>query len=198
MAPRKDPISAGRESQSLRPPGEAQAPLYQQLYERLRSSILDGWLAPGARLPSSRSLVAELGVSRNTVVNAFEQLTAEGYLEGRRGAGTYVAAEIPEEMLAQPGDAADPRPAPPTRLSRRGLDLLETVPTPPSPAVPAIDNAFQLGLPALDRLLTVRVLVDPGDPVWLENPRATPGPTALSVPARRRSCRCRSMARAST
>lgn len=63
-----------------------------QLEERLRELIRDGTLPAGARLPSSRALAVDLGVSRRLVVDAYSQLLAEGYLTGRRGAGTYVAA----------------------------------------------------------------------------------------------------------
>ncbi|HNU08519.1 MAG TPA: winged helix-turn-helix domain-containing protein, partial [Pyrinomonadaceae bacterium] len=72
------------------------APFYRQIYESVRDAILSGRLTSGTRLPSSRALAAQLGVSRITVVNAFDQLLAEGYLEGRTGAGTFVASEIPD------------------------------------------------------------------------------------------------------
>jgi DNA-binding transcriptional MocR family regulator len=68
-------------------------PLHRQLYDRLRSGILAGQLSAGARLPSTRTLAAELGVSRTTVVTAFENLLAEGYLERKVGSGTYVARQ---------------------------------------------------------------------------------------------------------
>lgn len=66
------------------------APMYRQLYDWFRSAILDGQLIPGRRVPSTRSLAAELKVSRITVLSAFEQLYAEGYLETAIGSGTYV------------------------------------------------------------------------------------------------------------
>ncbi|HLM55823.1 MAG TPA: winged helix-turn-helix domain-containing protein, partial [Pyrinomonadaceae bacterium] len=74
-------------------------PLYRQLYESLRAGILDGRLRPGARLPSTRELASTLSVSRNTVMNAFEQLLAEGYLEGHVGSGTFVTRSLPEDTL---------------------------------------------------------------------------------------------------
>jgi len=55
---------------------------------------LQGQLSGGARLPSSRTLQRDLGVSRNTVLSALEQLAAEGYLIGRRGSGVFVAAHV--------------------------------------------------------------------------------------------------------
>ena len=63
-------------------------PLYRQLYHNIREAILQARIAPGVQLPSSRELARELGVSRNTVVSAFEQLIAEGYLHGDQGSGT--------------------------------------------------------------------------------------------------------------
>jgi len=74
-------------------------PLFRQLYAGLREAILTGRLEGGTRLPPTRILAQELHISRNTVVNAFEQLIAEGYLEGKIGAGTYVAHVLPEEIL---------------------------------------------------------------------------------------------------
>jgi GntR family transcriptional regulator/MocR family aminotransferase len=79
------------------------APLYRQIYETIRRSILSGGLPSGRQLPASRLLAKQLGVSRMTVVNAYEQLLAEGYLEGRMGAGTFVSAHLPEEFLQASG-----------------------------------------------------------------------------------------------
>ena len=73
-------------------------PLYRQLYDGLREAILSGRLRPGVRLPSTRALAVDLGASRNTVLAAFGQLLAEGYLEGRVGAGTSVASTLPETL----------------------------------------------------------------------------------------------------
>ncbi len=69
--------------------------LHRQLYRALRSAILDGRLGPEQRLPSTRSFAHELGLSRNTVLQAIDQLVAEGYAAGRVGSGTYVAAVLP-------------------------------------------------------------------------------------------------------
>lgn len=129
-------------------------PAYRQLYERIREAILGGQLKPGARLPASRQMAAEAGVSRNTVLAAFEQLHAEGYLEARRGSGTYVARVLPEEMLtADQAIRADVAGAPtPGGLSRRGCAIAESarMPLPAVTGVPARVTAFQIGLPALD------------------------------------------------
>jgi len=73
--------------------------LYRQLYDHLRNAILSGRLAPGARLPSTRELASELNIARNTVLNTFEQLYAESYLERRVGDGTYVSHQLPDDLL---------------------------------------------------------------------------------------------------
>lgn len=71
-------------------------PVFMQLYDQVRDLILEARLRSGARLPSSRDLATELGLSRTTVVAAYDQLQSEGYVEQRRGAGTYVAELVPE------------------------------------------------------------------------------------------------------
>jgi GntR family transcriptional regulator/MocR family aminotransferase len=77
-----------------------------QLEDRLRELVRDGTLPAGSRLPSSRSLAADLDVSRRLVVDAYAQLLAEGYLVARRGGGTYVAASA-----AEPDGVSAPAPA---------------------------------------------------------------------------------------
>src|ERR1700735_5745450 len=74
-------------------------PLYRQLYEWFRRAILNGQLRPGQRVPSTRNLAVELGISRIPVSSAYEQLHAEGYLETFVGAGTCVARSIPDDAL---------------------------------------------------------------------------------------------------
>src|ERR1044071_3479235 len=95
-------------------------PLYRQLYEALRGAILAGQLRPGTRLQSTRELATELNVSRNTVMNAFEQLLAEGYLEGQIGSGTYVSRALPDDMLYIPASRSRT-----LRLARKGRVLSE-------------------------------------------------------------------------
>ncbi|MDE3841131.1 GntR family transcriptional regulator (plasmid) [Bacillus methanolicus] len=65
--------------------------LTRQVYEQIRTQILNGELAAGECLPPTRELASNLGISRNVVVEAYEQLLAEGYIEARQGSGTYVA-----------------------------------------------------------------------------------------------------------
>ncbi|WPB86939.1 MocR-like pyridoxine biosynthesis transcription factor PdxR [Sediminicoccus rosea] len=90
------------------------APLLRQLYLELRRAILGGVLPPGARLPATRALAQRLGVARNTVVAAYEQLLAEGFIAGRPGAGSYVSRDLPEGLEARPAPstATPPIPAP--------------------------------------------------------------------------------------
>ena len=86
----------------------APEPAYRQLYEQVRDAILAGRLKPGARLPSTRGLARELGVSRNTVLTAFEMLLHEGYTESGVGSGTRVSAVLPEALLAARQSSAQP------------------------------------------------------------------------------------------
>ena len=74
-------------------------PLYRQIYESIRQAILNGELQPKTRLPATRLLAKQFGVARMTVITAYEQLFAEGYLEGKTGSGTFVAAHLPEDFL---------------------------------------------------------------------------------------------------
>jgi GntR family transcriptional regulator / MocR family aminotransferase len=79
--------------------GDAE-PIQQQISRQIRELVLGGRLKPKAKLPSSRALAEQLTVARATVVEAFEQLAGEGYVETRMGSGTTVAAELPETLLA--------------------------------------------------------------------------------------------------
>lgn len=124
-------------------------PLYKQLYDEVRQSILRGTLRKGLRLPSTRMLARELRVSRNIVVIAFEQLLAEGYLESRTGAGTFVTKTLPEDVLQ-----VGPNPLNGNRaLSERGKAFRRL----PQIGLPITDPRlrcapFRYGLPALDEL----------------------------------------------
>jgi GntR family transcriptional regulator/MocR family aminotransferase len=101
-------------------------------------------------LPSTRSLSADLGISRNTAAGAFDQLLAEGYLEGKVGSGTYVAGSLPEDLLhVRELPRANARSgAPPAELSRRG-GVLASTPVSLTPG-PGNARAFRPGVPALD------------------------------------------------
>ena len=97
-------------------PGQATLPLNRQLYEALRRAMLDGKLGAGERLPSSRDLAQDLGVSRNTVMAAISQLTVEGYLVSHVGSGTFVADSVqalrtPPSSVRQSRQPMPQRPA---------------------------------------------------------------------------------------
>jgi len=96
--------------------------LGEQLAGKLREAIGDGRLGAGTRLPASRDLAAELGVSRGVVVGVYEQLRAEGRLASRAGSGTYVAAG------ASPGPPVPPREPAPVAPLRPGIPDLNLFP----------------------------------------------------------------------
>lgn len=144
-------------------------PLHRQVYDGVRDAIVAGRLAPGGRLPSSRVLASDLGVGRNTVLQAYEQLRSEGYVTGRRGGGTRVREVLPDALLAVGSRGLKLRSSgagveggggrgatsqgirtgvPPVRLSRRGAVLVEAgrMMLPPGGA----PMAFELGVPAVD------------------------------------------------
>jgi len=73
-------------------------PVNRQIYQVIREAILSRMLPVGLQLPSSRDLARELGMSRNTVTYAYEQLITEGYLETRSGAGTFIADTVPDQI----------------------------------------------------------------------------------------------------
>ncbi len=80
--------------------------LHRQIYERYRTAIIEGKLIPSQRIPSSRSLASELGISRFPVLNAYDQLLAEGYIESRVGTGMVVSSSIPDQITStQPAGA---------------------------------------------------------------------------------------------
>jgi len=99
--------------------------LHRQLYRSLRAAILDGRLGPAERLPSTRSFARELGLSRNTVLQAVDQLVAEGYASGRVGSGTYVAATLPPTRSTALSLTTTHREDTVPRLSQTGQRLSE-------------------------------------------------------------------------
>ncbi|OKH88286.1 PLP-dependent aminotransferase family protein [Thalassospira sp. TSL5-1] len=78
---------------------EANLPAYRRLYLGIRAAILDGRLKPGEKLPATRDLARHLHLSRNTIINAFDLLMSEGYIEGRVGAGSFVATSLPDHLF---------------------------------------------------------------------------------------------------
>ena len=98
-------------------------PLYRQLYFKLRNAIVSGTLSAGSLLPSSRVLSRELGVSRNTVLNAYDQLLAEGYLKTSEGSATTVAHLVSEAQAGVPIPIESSSETELPLISRRGLEL---------------------------------------------------------------------------
>ncbi len=82
-------------------------PLHRQLFLALRDNILSGVIKPGTRLPSTRLLATDLNVSRNTILAAFDQLTAEGYLQSKVGAGSYISDQLPDDLLQSKPNPSD-------------------------------------------------------------------------------------------
>src|SRR6266403_5415742 len=72
----------------------SRTPLTRQIYMQVRSAVLSGALCPGTRVPSSRTMASKLGVARASVVSAYEQLLAEGYVESRQGSGTFISGHL--------------------------------------------------------------------------------------------------------
>jgi GntR family transcriptional regulator/MocR family aminotransferase len=214
-------------------PGAGEGTLSRQLYTAIRAAILEGRLGAGERMPASRVLAADLGVSRNTALAAVDQLVSEGYLETRRGSGCYVARDLPDALPAPVPSRSTPPTAAALRLSRRGRGLAATprsagasrgrwypcfTPGVPDhsdfpfalwarllartwrhPARDIVQGGDPAGHPDLRKAiadylrqargvrceadqvlilsgirqavdLTCRLLLDPGDAVWLENP----------------------------
>jgi GntR family transcriptional regulator/MocR family aminotransferase len=98
-------------------------PLHKQIYDGFRGAILGGALRPGQRVPSSRRFAMDLHVSRFPVLNAYAQLLAEGYFESRSGAGTFVPASLPEQLMSVERPVVTPvqEPSGPRPVSRRSF-----------------------------------------------------------------------------
>jgi GntR family transcriptional regulator/MocR family aminotransferase len=128
-------------------------PLYRQLYDWFRSAITEGRMRSGQRVPSTRSMAAELQISRISVFNAYEQLQSEGYLETFSGSGTRVAATIPDDAFGvvpphrRTGSERVIRESGPRKLSARAEALLK------APSETWLHNLgpFRVSLPALDQ-----------------------------------------------
>ena len=229
--------SGGALIPSLRLDRDQAASLSMQLATKLRDLILSGQLPPGTRLPATRILAREHGVSRTTAVTVYEQLTSEGMIVSRVGAGTFVSDEV--KPLAPPPTPKPPTTPPPiANLSRDTADQFfprlehPRTPRPFVTGMPAFD-AFPMGqwahmsarywrspraeimsypdaagLPALrvsiarhlganrgllcrpeevfifagaqDAFLQIaQILLEPGDPIWMENPGAIGARNAL-------------------
>lgn len=174
-------------------------PLHAQLTQGLRVAVVEGRLAAGETLPSTRALADDLGVARGTVVAAYETLVGEGYLLARPGARTVVAelprspvvsAEVPAPTAAVASSVVDLRPG---RPGSRGLaDAAWRSAWRRASAVdPASDVEDERGLPALRSEIarhlgrTRGVTVDPGDVIVTAGTSDALLLAALALPARR-------------
>ncbi len=159
MSPHSPPLSFNPAGIEL----DRRQGLTRQLYEALRQRVLDGRLVSGTRLPASRDLAAALAISRNSVVRAYDQLYAEGFIEGRVGDGTYVAQlPTPKKLSTKPSTGLPTGLSPglstnwlnlPVNASdglihRPALGRVENHHLPPPPAGPP--KAFRVGIPAFD------------------------------------------------
>lgn len=134
--------------------------LSEQLYQALRARVLDGRLSSGTRLPASRDLALVLSLSRNTVVRAYDQLYAEGYLESRVGDGTYVSqlpklsTQLPTGLSLGLSTGLSTFPSGFTEIlsSKGGLsgpvERLKSHHLPPPKS--GVPRAFRVGVPAFD------------------------------------------------
>ncbi len=130
----------------------APEPLHRQVYHGLREAILSGRLQAGAQIPSTRSLADYLEVSRTTIVGAFDQLVAEGYIVGVVGSGSYVARQLPDHLLQVRRDLVDSaisagRAEP---LAERIARFREAPGGARNLHLPGPTPAFRLGVPPVD------------------------------------------------
>lgn len=128
----------------VQPPGTA---TYEWMYETVRTEILSGRLRPGTRLPSTRELAQHYRLSRGTIVNAFDLLKSEGYLQSSVGSGTFVSEVLPDDLLTvqrKHGEAVG-TPARERRFSDYGKRVVYDPNFEPQPM-----RAFRANLPAVD------------------------------------------------
>ena len=118
--------------------------LQDQIVAFFRDAVLRGAMKPGARLPSSRQLAADLGVARITAVEAFDRLSAEGYFVTRRGVGLFVANTVTDAYLSglptRPRHARTPAATTPAPAKTRSLDTPSADTLPLATGVPALEE----------------------------------------------------------
>jgi len=102
----------------------SEKPLHRQIYDGFRAMILERRLQPGHQVPSSRALADELRISRIPVLNAYAQLLAEGYIESRAGAGTFVTSSLSEQFLGARPEVAHVVSEPASEAVSRAAKLL--------------------------------------------------------------------------
>lgn len=129
---------------------DGSGPLHAQLTRALKTALAGGRFGEGSRLPPTRALARDLGLSRNTVLTAYEQLRAEGFMAARVGSGSYVAAPLLTEAANDPPPVVAP---PQTAYARRAREA--RIPTALRRKPPAsIRYSFQYGLPLVNPALT--------------------------------------------
>lgn len=129
---------------------DGSGPLHAQLTRALKTAMFAGNVHVGARLPATRLLARELGVSRNTVLSAYEQLRAEGYVDGRVGSGSYVTPPL----QVKPPAAEAPEPVPAQSKYAQRSRLYHDHARLPGRSVPGARYAFQYGMPMTNPALT--------------------------------------------
>ncbi len=152
-------------------------PLHRQIYEQIRFAVLTGRVKAYQKLPASRQMAIALGISRTTVVQSYDQLISEGYLQTQPGAGTFVCAQIPEALIQTDADtaadigadtgaeSADLSASFQTKLSTYGHRLIQSQDYSYPPDCPL---SFRYGLPDLTqfpiqtwrRLMSAHILSD--------------------------------------
>ncbi|HEY5780998.1 MAG TPA: PLP-dependent aminotransferase family protein [Lysobacter sp.] len=129
---------------------DGRGPLHAQLTRALKTAVFAGRVHQGSRLPATRQLARELGVSRNTVLAAYEQLRAEGFVDGRVGSGSYVT---PPLQALRTMHAVNATLAPQSEFARRGRlyhDHLRI----PGRRIEGVRYSFQYGVPLTNPALT--------------------------------------------
>ena len=124
-------------------------PLHRQIYEAYRAAILGGRLQVGQQIPSTRALAGELRISRIPLVTAYAQLLAEGYLESRAGAGTFISRSLPDQMTScapRRARSAARTPSGPRMVSR----IASLLPAPEGTRRAQRSGAFSVGQLAFD------------------------------------------------
>lgn len=129
---------------------DGHGPVYRQVARALRAAVVAGRLPHGTRLPPSRDLARDLGVSRNTVVAAYEDLRRDGLLSGRVGDGSYVQSA---RSHAGPAGLQQRPVAPQSDFARRGRRVHDTAEWPFGLRKPGLRYAFQFGFPMVSRTL---------------------------------------------
>lgn len=121
-------------------------PVFHWLCANLRAAILDGRLKSGRRLPASRVLARHYRVARGSVVTAYEQLRAEGYVETRIGSGSYVSSTLPDRLLQVRAPRAPAVSSPSRRRLSAAAGRAQAFPATTRPRT----RAFRTNQPALD------------------------------------------------